>query len=382
MKTVYFNKANCCGCTSCYSICPMDAIKMIEDTEGFYYPFINKSKCIECKMCKEVCPLNNKATRNNKPLKLFGVKNGNTERMKSSSGAMFTALSNYIISQNGVVFGVKFDKNYEVIHSYALSKKECERFRGSKYVQSNLGECFKDVCSFLKSNRFVLFSGTPCQCDGLKRYIMKKNVSSKKLILCDVICHGAPSPRVWNDYLSFIQKKSSIESYKFRDKRFGWHGDNISVKYKNGKERVNTPKLKIFTNLYFGNYITRKCCETCPYTSFSRISDITIGDFWGIEHANPAFDDNKGVSLVIANTAKGNLIIKKVIDKLEWFETTMNACKQEQLSHPYLPAENRSEFWHYYQKNGLVAASKKFGNYNVRGILVRYSKNFIKNIIR
>lgn len=378
---VYEDKINCCGCTSCYNVCPRNAIKMVEDKEGFFYPVIDENRCINCGMCRRVCPLKKQPKASTESQKIYGIKNSNIERAKSSSGAMFAALCKYIIENNGVVFGASFSENFEVIHSYAESLEECEGFRGSKYVQSNLGDCFQKVVFFLRNNRLVLFSGTPCQCDGLKRYLGEKKIDSDKLVICDLICHGVPSPKVWKDYLSIIQSKESIISYKFREKKYGWHGDNISVTYKRGKKCVNTPKLKLFTNFYFGNYITRNCCEKCPYTNFNRISDITIGDFWGIEKANPSFDDNKGVSLVLSNTEKGNSIIKKLLCDLEWFETNQNDCSQEQLSHPYIPASNRADFWEDYENNGIIYVGKKYAQYNFKGKFIRHLKNIIKRLI-
>lgn len=369
-----FNKKNeCCGCTACLNICSKKAIFMKEDEEGFKYPQIKSALCINCGMCKKICPLNNKRVLNatHQP-KVYGAKIKDfSVRSESTSGGVFSALSGNIIKKGGTVYGAAFDNNMNVTHMRAENILECGKFRGSKYVQSSLSRLFVQIEKDLKNNLFVLFSGTPCQCDGLSHYLDFKKTNCERLVLCDIVCHGVPSPKIWRDYIKSIEQKGKITNYKFRDKNSGWHGANIRVDYDDGSNEINTLTVKSFTTLYFAHYITRPSCEKCLYTNFDRCSDITIGDFWGIEKVNPEFDDNKGVSLVLLNTLKGEMIFSEIKDNLDYFESNTNDCIQEQLRKPPKTARRRKAFWSNYSSHGFNYIAKKYGRCGFYG-RVRY----------
>ncbi len=318
------NKIDCCGCNACLSVCLKQCIEMKEDAEGFLYPIVDESICIDCGLCEKVCPVINQ-NKERKPLHVYAAKNEDEEiRLKSSSGGIFSLLAEKIIKEGGVVFGAKFNKNWEVIHSYTETIGGLADFRGSKYVQSRIGNAYKEAKCFLNSERIVLFTGTPCQIAGLKLFL---GTEYDNLLTVDFVCHGVPSPKVWQIYLESIisckdniKKKSVLSSLNkvpvitgisFRDKQKGWKKYGFVVNQSAFKADENTILLSetVDVNLYMKGFLNdlylRPSCHACPAKSFKSGSDITIGDYWGIQDVLPDLDDDKGVSLVMVNTFKG-----------------------------------------------------------------------------
>ena len=308
----------------CVSICPKQCITMREDEEGFLYPMMDSSLCIDCNLCKKICPeLHSKERR--EPLNVYAAKHKNEQvRLASSSGGIFTLLAERIIDENGVVFGARFNSNWNVIHDYTETKKGLTAFRGSKYVQSYMGNCYQKVKFFLQQGRKVMFTGTPCQIAGLKNYLRK---DYDNLLTVDVVCHGVPSPKVWQIYLNEIARKGGknsvlfhpisekqeIKSINFRSKSTGWkkYSFALILSGATADEEKNTVLLSsIFTenpymNAFLSNLSLRPSCYDCPAKSGKSGSDITIADFWGIEEVLPEFDDDKGISLILSYTEKG-----------------------------------------------------------------------------
>lgn len=330
------NKYNCCGCEACVQICSKHCIKFDEDAEGFRYPSVNPTACIECGLCEIACPVLNQADAK-EPLTTYAAKNRNEEELlHSSSGGVFILLAKEVLRQGGVVFGAKFNENWEVIHDYAETEEGVKAFMGSKYVQSRIGNSFTECRSFLKQSRKVLFSGTPCQIAGLKRYLRKEY---DNLLTVDVICHGVPSPKVWRKYLNEINENAAqseitdlsplinslskrdsrlqikdlrITDVSFRDKRFGWKKycftlnitktliDNKKKKVSLSHVFTEDPYMKLFLN----NMILRPSCYKCPAKGGKSQSDITIADFWGVERTHPELYDSRGVGLLLINSEK------------------------------------------------------------------------------
>ena len=203
------DKTNCCGCSACFNICPKQAINMEYDSEGFLYPKVDNSKCIKCGLCLKACPIvivNNK--KENKVLEVYGAKNKNVdEQLKSSSGGMFSIFANYVLENDGIVFGASFDKNWKVVHKKIYIKENLDSLRRSKYVQSDINITYKQAKQFLENSRLVLFTGTPCQVSGLYYYLNAQGIEKRKLWTCDLICHGVPSPGIWKDYIRYIEQK-------------------------------------------------------------------------------------------------------------------------------------------------------------------------------
>lgn len=299
------DKKNCCGCYACVQACPKQCISFEEDQEGFHYPLVNKDLCIECGLCEKVCPCLNQ-TSPKSPLKLYAAINPNEEvRLSSSSGGIFSMIAETIINAGGVVFGARFDDNWEVKHDYTDTIEGIKAFCGSKYVQSRIGGAYNQTLSFLKSGRKVLFSGTSCQISGL-RHFLRQNYEN--LFTVDVICHGSPSPLVWRNYLDEVVDgfNNAVHNVEYRNK--AWKQYKFSVQY-DGLSNVVSLSSRHQDNAYMHaflqNIILRPSCYNCPAKQGKSLSDITLADFWGIQNVAPEMNDDKGVSLIIINTEKG-----------------------------------------------------------------------------
>lgn len=306
------DKHKCCGCTACISVCPKGCISMSEDKEGFLYPVVDSVKCIDCGLCEKVCPVLNTLKNEAEPLVYAAINNDESIRMQSSSGGIFTLLAEYVIENGGVVFGACFDRDWNVVHDYTETKEGLARFRGSKYVQSNVGNSFSQVKAFLDSGREVLFSGTPCQVAGLKNYLRKPYPN---LLTVDLVCHGVPSPEVWRKYLQEtvckeygIKKNKStvnlcdyISDIKFRAKDKGWKKFSIKIFLRNGKVEMKPFYENPYMNVFLSNLSLRPSCYDCPTKLYNVQSDITLADFWGVNNINPSIDDDKGCGLLFLN---------------------------------------------------------------------------------
>ncbi len=326
-------KKDCCGCNACVQRCPKQCITMQADGEGFLYPIVDTALCIDCGLCEKVCPVINQSEPR-KPQKVYAAYNKNEEiRMQSSSGGIFTLLAEETIKNGGVVFGVKFNDDWMPEFDYTETIEGITPFRGSKYVQAIVGNAYKEAEKFLKSGREVLFTGTPCQIAGLKRYLRKEY---ENLLTVDIICHGVPSPKVWNMYLEETcsklsttipgkkksvvsanggEPKSCIEAISFRSKITGWKKYSFLLKLYfptfDGKNTVVFTELfgeNNFMRAFLNDTILRPSCYSCPAKQGKSHSDITIADFWGIDRIDPAFDDDKGCCLVLLNTEKGSTV--------------------------------------------------------------------------
>lgn len=314
------DKQNCCGCGACIQRCTQQCIRLKEDDEGFLYPEIDQEKCIDCGLCEKVCPVVFQGVVR-KPLHVYAAKNPNEEiRAESSSGGIFTLLSEKVLSEGGVVFGARFDACWEVIHDYTENIERLADFRGSKYVQSRIGTTFQQAEHFLKTGRKVLFSGTPCQIAGLKLFLRKEY---DNLLTLDFICHGVPSPGVWREYLKEIavlftpmtkreDVLQNISSISFRNKVLGWKKFSLVVRFsamdREGRNSVSLSECftkNIFMRGFLADLYLRPSCYACPAKELNSGSDLTIGDFWGIENFFPEFDDDCGVSVVLLNTERG-----------------------------------------------------------------------------
>lgn len=339
------DKKNCCGCSACVQRCPKQCIRLEEDTEGFLYPQVDEETCIKCGLCEKVCPILNQADKLS-VLEVLAVKNPNDEeRMNSSSGGVFLPLAREVINQGGVVFGAVYDESWEVHHVYAEKIEDVYPMMGSKYLQSKIGNSFKDAERFLKQGREVLFVGSPCQIAGLRTYLRNKQYPN--LLAVDFLCHGVPSPGVWRRYLaetyggydakeqsrlqatagknsvllSSLNATSPIGDIKFRDKReSGWKKFRFVVRQKSASKADQNTVLSSdihydnpFMRGFLSDIYLRPSCYACKCKNGVNHSDLTIADFWGINLIAPEFDDDKGVGLVLVNTPRG----KAYFDKLE-----------------------------------------------------------------
>lgn len=329
------DKSKCCGCGACESVCPKKCISMHGDKEGCLYPVVDMQKCVHCGLCEQVCPELKEIIKRmpNSPIKTFAAVNPDSNvRRESSSGGVFSLLAEKIISEGGVVFGARMSADGTVEHCCVENFNEIRLFRGSKYVQSRIGKCYGLAKQYLDSGRKVLFSGTPCQIAGLRGFLRK---DYSNLIMVDFVCHGVPAPMVWRKYLKTISRLSgasrknsvsasslktlSYESMSFRDKRNGWkkYGFRLPIAAsKGGRNTVSTSyksdefyeyfASNKYMQMFLSDLSLRPSCYDCPSKGRLSGSDITIGDFWGIEKIHPEIDDDLGMSLVMINTRKGN----------------------------------------------------------------------------
>ncbi|WP_157882680.1 Coenzyme F420 hydrogenase/dehydrogenase, beta subunit C-terminal domain [Thermoclostridium stercorarium] len=312
-------KEDCTGCFACSNICPENCIIMENDTEGFWYPTIDYGKCIKCKKCIKVCPVINKSIVNNKPVAFACYNKNNKIRYESSSGGVFSVIAEKVIHNGGIVFGAGFDENFSVKHSHAQKIEEIKHFRGSKYVQSCIGETYKQAKYFLKQGKQVLFAGTPCQISGLKSFL---GLEYDNLLCIDIVCHGVPSPKVWKEYVKFREKKakSRVKKISLRSKNKGWKQYSVLFMFENNTEYCETMDKDLFMKAFLKNICLRPSCYNCKFKTLHRQSDITLADFWGIQNILPEMDDDKGTSLIFINSMKGQAVFEEIKDSLVYKE--------------------------------------------------------------
>lgn len=313
-------KEKCCGCHACSNICPQQCITMQEDNEGFLYPIIQKYNCINCNLCEKVCPvINTKSEMKSDYFVSYAANNKDDNiRLASSSGGIFTATAEHIIAQNGVVFGVALFDNCRIAKHIPIENIQyIHLLRGSKYFQSIIGKSYIGVEKILKEGRQVLFTGTPCQIEGLLSYLRK---SYNNLYCMDIICHGVPSPLVWRKYLDFQEKqyKSKALEVFFRHKKYGWSKNLIQFKFKNASE-ISIPKEKdMFMQAFLKDVCLRPSCHSCFFKKKYRLADITAADLWGSQTICPELDDDKGTSAIFIHSEKGMRLFKQIQNQLTY----------------------------------------------------------------
>lgn len=307
------NKADCCGCGSCVEICPKQCITFEEDAEGFWYPKVNMYDCIECGLCETRCPVLNEYKAIDYAREAYGTYiKDDSVRAKSSSGGIFGAIAESVLIDGGFVCGAAFDEKFEVSHVMIDSLEQLDLLRGSKYLQSRNKGIYTQVREKLIEGKNVLYSGTACQVAGLKKYLNKEY---ENLITIDVLCHGVPSPKLWKKYIDELSdfRRNRIDDVIFRNKDMGWKSYSVKIDIDGGNGICEKYPQNCYMRLFLSNICLRPSCHSCRYKSMERPSDITMGDFWGIEQVLPELDDDKGTSIVQINTAKG----KKVFNKIE-----------------------------------------------------------------
>lgn len=313
----------CSGCTACFAICPKDAITMQADSEGFKYPVIDKNKCIDCGLCCKVCPLENMYGNFVKDKTSFAcsAKDENFTK-QSSSGGVFAILANMYIKEQAVIYGAAFDYNWNVCHIRADKKDELKRLYTSKYVQSDIGNTFRQVKNDLDNGKKVLFAGTPCQVAGLKSYLQKDYLN---LLSVDFICHGVPSPLVWQRYIIAMEKKlnNKITEISFRDKKDGWKNYYFKLSTANGDVFYEKHGENIYMKGFLKDLYLRPSCYDCKFKTLHRASDITLADFWGIEKIIPEINVEKGVSLCWASSEKGKQVLADVLKRTDYYEVKL-----------------------------------------------------------
>ena len=314
------DKKECCGCSACAQVCPAGCILMAPDEEGFLYPVVDESLCLYCSACEKVCPvLNAKVSGETVRQVSLALCNDDQLREASSSGGVFSLLADAVLEDGGVVYGAAFTETFSVSHIRVCSKDSLEPLRGSKYLQSRLETTFVDVKTDLEAGRKALFTGTACQISGLKRFLGGNN---DNLLCVDVLCHGVPSPEVWNAYLREreVEAGSATKTVSFRSKTFGWKRFALRVEFQNGALYEVPFQSDPYMQLFLRNVILRPSCHDCLFKAAERDSDLTIGDAWGVEHIAPDMDDDRGTSVILVQTECGAQMIERISSKAQLLE--------------------------------------------------------------
>jgi len=371
---LYKDKTNCCACGACLNVCPKNAINLKEDQQGYLYPVINRDECIQCEKCIKVCNYQCGSGERTK-ITFAGVVKDDSVLNNSSSGGIFAAIATEVLKRGGTVFGCSFEVYEDGLHPEHIRIEKLEdlhKLQGSKYVQSSIGITYRKVKDDLINGRFVLFSGTPCQVDGLRGFLGNKTYTS--LLTMDIICHGVPSSKMFIDYLHEFEKrlKGTIVGFSFRDKMNGWADYKGAVKYldKNGKTRKKSLPiiLSSYYKLFLTSEICRENCYSCRYAGPRRPGDITIGDFWGIEYEHPEYlyknggsmDINKGISCILVNTEQGNRMIHELGISLVIMSSSFEKVARHngQLNMPSQCSEKRAMILGLYEKGGYSAIDR------------------------
>ena len=329
------NKENCTSCFACYNVCPVNAIEMVEDSEGFKYPKVNKEKCINCGLCDKTCPvMHNKIEEDyyKKPIVIAAYTKNNHIRLDSTSGGVFSELAKKIYSENGYVCGAIYNKEWGVEHIISDNIKDLEDLRSSKYLQSDINDVFTKIKELLEDGKKVLICGSPCQIAGLHNFLHKKY---DNLYTIDFICRGMNSPKIFKSYIKYLEEKykSMAVKVKFKHKIHGWHNFSTKVDFENGKSYIGGRYEDSFMVGYLKyNAFMRPSCYNCKFKGLPRRADITLADFWGIERINPKMDQNKGTSMIYINSEKGQKLFNEIKENLVYEEIASDEVFKENVS--------------------------------------------------
>lgn len=377
-----FEKSQCSGCGACAQVCPKKCIEMCSDFEGFLYPKVDDSLCIKCNICDNICPIKDQVVkREAKDPACFVAYNKNDKvREQSSSGGIFYSLACQILLNDGVVFGAAFDDDHYLVHHVPIDKiEDLKKLQGSKYVQSRIENTYIETKKFLLSGKNVLFTGTPCQISGLKKYLKK---DYDNLFLVDILCHGVPSPKLWYKYLNEkIFNRGEVESVSFRDKTYGWRKYSLRITFKDKTNSIVPFLEDDYMKLFTKNVSLRPSCYNCHFKDIHRESDLTLGDCWDIQSFKRELDDDKGISVVIVHTEKGKILLEQCNSDL-----FINKAILDEVLPP--TADSRKSVWCHPERETLFRwlsknkSMKKLGYLVKPGILHKIKKKMYNVICK
>ena len=379
----------CTGCMMCGDVCSKEAIEFKME-KGFWFPTVDEDKCVNCSLCYNKCPVSpekNQSHENN-VIRCFGAKTKDESiRYNSTSGGFFSALANNWIKKGGIVVGAEYGEEQEIKHVVVSELEGVEKLRQSKYAQSNTEGVYKQIKQLLINGQSILFCGTPCQVAALKSLVGE---TYDNLLTMDFVCLGICSPLVYRRYLQMMERKykSKVKRVWFKDKRTGWRNVGTSVLMENGKEYYRISSHDLFMVSFIRDTLSlRKSCHSCKFRNLHHSSDITIGDFWGVEKINKQIDDNMGVSAILVNTEKGLCNFESIKENLTYFETNVDAIVAGNFTivRPKPAHPNRDLFMEYIENHSLVESMKKFSSISGMKYYVfclNYYKYLIKNKLK
>lgn len=374
--------ADCCGCSACVQKCPKQCLSMSKDNDGFLFPIVVNDDCIDCGICAKVCPMENNIRLSDEQ-KYYGAYNENSQEvLSSSSGGIYPALAKWIIEQKGVVYGASLDSERNLYHIGVTTEDEVKKTLGSKYFQSDIKDTYKECKTYLDVGKVVLFTGTPCQVHGLKCFLRK---DYENLYTADVICHGVPSQKMFNAYVSFLEKKHNAKliDINFRDKkRNGWSITlRYTMEYPNGKckDYYLISKLSEYFVAFLGGSIARESCYVCPFSSLNRTGDITMGDFWGYQKKRPDLKQKEGLSLILSNSKKGkymlDVLCKYGVIFNEVDEDCVKVSENKNLYYPTTRPVFRGKVYEELENEGFEYIAAKYYRHT------HTLRNKIKNVL-
>ena len=376
----FLSSERCTGCEACANVCPQKCISFQTDSEGFFYPEINVAKCRNCHLCEKICPVLRPPSTFRRQ-GVYAAKNPDEKiRMESSSGGVFSMLCEAVLAENGIVFGAAWTQDWNLSHVAVESLEQLKRFRGSKYVQSRIGNSYRQVKSYLEDGRKVLFSGTACQIAGLRNFLQRDYVN---LLTVDVVCHGVPSPGVWKRYLNALTGNRTVTGIEFRNKKYGWSKFSLKIECV-GWTYQQTLCDDLFMKGFLRNLYLRPSCGTCPFKGPFGISDLSLADYWGIGRFHPDFNDNRGVSLVLTNTEKGADLLNRLNLTMITTPYSEALAGNSALERSHRFSSNRSAFFKSFEKDpvDLLAQIAKYTKISLWKKCYYSGRGFLGRILR
>lgn len=372
----------CSGCTACVAVCPQGCISMKENRDGFCYPEIDRQKCVSCRLCEKTCPVLCDSPQFESEVTAFAALSKDKQiRMESSSGGLFTEIARTILNAGGVVFGAAYNEEFDVVHICVDNEADLSKLRGAKYSQSDLTGIFKEVKSKLDNNRRVLFAGTPCQVAGLRSFLQK---DYEKLLLIDFVCHSVPSPMVWRSFLQQLSRDKQIETINLRSKATGWSHYQYShfVEYSDGEHLEIRNQDSLYMKLFVNGYISRESCSDCRFKGYQRLSDLTLGDFWGIWDIDAEMDDNMGTSVVLIQSHKGLLALEQINDSVKLKQVTLEEASRcnPAILFSARHSKDREKVLKTINAEGFLSIQKLFVDRNPS--LFTRAKNLISRLVK
>lgn len=377
------DKRNCTGCGACVAVCPRDCIRMAEDREGFLYPEVDVDRCIRCGACLRACPTLQKCEGSQPPAVYAAVSLDDETRSQSSSGGVFSLVASYILDRGGVVFGAAFDPEGNVVHTAVRTREGLSALRGSKYVQSRIGGAYREARELLEQGVPVYFTGTPCQIEGLLKFL-KKDYSH--LLTQDLICHGVPSPLAFREYIAYQEKRHGAASTKilFRKKDPAIKPYLIDIEFENGRHYACAANEDPYMKAFLRDFSLRPSCYDCRFKGVGRVSDITLADYWGIDKVHPDFASGDGVSLVWIHSSKGAHAFEALQGKMKVIPSDLEravAFNRAAIFSAKKPP-GRSRFMHSLERMDFSEAVERFCRASLAVRLKRKAKSIIKKILR